>query len=196
MAFERMIGTLAASLLVVAILAMILMGLWGVGRSMVIFLAGLQDIPNELYESADIDGANLWNKFWNITLPLLTPSILFNLIFGIILTFQSFTNAFIATNGGQNNIELGFLLCRSGCGCRATSGSRSGGDCCGCCADTECVFEALDEFRRFEQRQSLDLFDNSLNLRHCYLLPEIIRGTFSARPPALEQQLDCEPHRS
>jgi len=93
-----------------ALSALIIMSLWGVGRSMIIFLAGLQDIPAELYESADIDGANRWDKFWNITLPLLTPSILFNLIFGIILTFQSFTNAFIATNGGPLDSTLFYVL--------------------------------------------------------------------------------------
>jgi len=93
-----------------ALPSLIIMSLWGVGRSMVIFLAGLQDISAELYESADIDGANRWDKFWNITLPLLSPSILFNLIFGIILTFQSFTNAFIATNGGPLDATLFYVL--------------------------------------------------------------------------------------
>jgi multiple sugar transport system permease protein len=93
-----------------ALTALITMSLWGVGRSMVIFLAGLQDIPGEMYESASIDGANPWHQFWSITLPLLTPSILFNLIFGIILTFQSFTNAFIATNGGPLDSTLFYVL--------------------------------------------------------------------------------------
>ena len=93
-----------------ALPSLVVMSLWGVGRSMVIYLAGLQDIPGELYESASIDGANLWQKFWNVTLPLLTPSILFNLIFGIIMTFQSFTNAFIATNGGPLDSTLFYVL--------------------------------------------------------------------------------------
>jgi multiple sugar transport system permease protein len=93
-----------------ALFALIGMSLWGVGRSMVIYLAGLQDIPNELYESAAMEGANGWDKFWSITLPLLTPSILFNLIFGIIMTFQSFTNAFIATNGGPLDSTLFYVL--------------------------------------------------------------------------------------
>jgi multiple sugar transport system permease protein len=93
-----------------ALPSLIVMSLWGVGRSMVIFLAGLQDISPELYEAADIDGANRWAKFWSITLPLLTPSILFNLIFGIILTFQSFTNAFVATNGGPLDSTLFYVL--------------------------------------------------------------------------------------
>ena len=93
-----------------ALSALIIMSLWGVGRSMIIFLAGLQDIPVVLYEVAEIDGANRWNKFWKVTLPLLTPSLLFNLIFGIILTFQTFTNAFVATNGGPLDSTLFYVL--------------------------------------------------------------------------------------
>jgi multiple sugar transport system permease protein len=93
-----------------ALSALIIMSLWGVGRSMIIFLAGLQDIPAVLYEVAEIDGATRWNKFWKVTLPLLTPSLLFNLIFGIILTFQTFTNAFVATNGGPLDSTLFYVL--------------------------------------------------------------------------------------
>jgi multiple sugar transport system permease protein len=93
-----------------ALSALIIMSLWGVGRTMIIFLAGLQDIPTVLYEVAEIDGANRWNKFWKVTLPLLTPSLLFNLIFGIILTFQTFTNAFVATNGGPLDSTLFYVL--------------------------------------------------------------------------------------
>jgi multiple sugar transport system permease protein len=93
-----------------ALPALIIMSLWGVGRSMVIYLAGLQDIPHSLYEAAKIDGANRWQEFWNITLPLLTPSILFNLVFGIIMTFQSFTNVYVATNGGPLNSTLFYVV--------------------------------------------------------------------------------------
>jgi multiple sugar transport system permease protein len=93
-----------------ALSALIMMSLWGVGRSMIIFLAGLQDIPVVLYEAAEIDGASHWGKFWKVTLPLLTPSLLFNLIFGIILTFQTFTNAFVATNGGPLDSTLFYVL--------------------------------------------------------------------------------------
>jgi multiple sugar transport system permease protein len=93
-----------------ALSALIIMSLWGIGRSMVIYLAGLQDISPELYEAASIDGANVWQKFRKITLPLLTPSILFNLIFGVILTFQSFTNSFVATNGGPLDSTLFYVL--------------------------------------------------------------------------------------
>jgi len=93
-----------------ALPALIIMSLWGVGRSMVIYLAGLQDIPTALYEAAKIDGANPWQEFQKITLPLLTPSILFNLVFGIIMTFQSFTNVYVATNGGPLDSTLFYVV--------------------------------------------------------------------------------------
>jgi multiple sugar transport system permease protein len=93
-----------------ALWALVLMSIFQVGRSMVIYLAGLQDVPKELHEAASIDGANTWSRFWKITLPLLTPSILFNLIFGMIMTFQSFTNVYIATNGGPLDSTLFYVL--------------------------------------------------------------------------------------
>jgi multiple sugar transport system permease protein len=93
-----------------ALWALVLMSIFQVGRSMVIYLAGLQDVPKELQEAASIDGANAWGRFWKITLPLLTPSILFNLIFGMIMTFQSFTNVYIATNGGPLDATLFYVL--------------------------------------------------------------------------------------
>jgi multiple sugar transport system permease protein len=93
-----------------ALPALIIMSLWGVGRSMVIYLAGLQDIPVSLYEAAKIDGANRWQEFRKITLPLLTPAILFNMVFGIIMTFQSFTNVYVATNGGPLNSTLFYVV--------------------------------------------------------------------------------------
>lgn len=80
--------------------ALILIGLWGFGGSMVIYLAALQDIPRHLYEAADLDGAGSWGKTWNITLPMLTPTLFFNLVLGLIGTFQYFTTAFVLTGGG------------------------------------------------------------------------------------------------
>jgi multiple sugar transport system permease protein len=80
--------------------ALIMMSLWGIGHSMVIYLAGLQDVPIHLYESAEIDGASWWQKTVHITLPMLSPSIYFNLIMGIIGTFQVFAAPYIMTNGG------------------------------------------------------------------------------------------------
>ena len=93
-----------------ALSALMMMSFWGWGRAMVIYLAGLQAIPGELYEAAAIDGASHWTRFWRITLPLLTPTIFFNLILSIIGTFQTFTNAFVATNGGPLDSTLFFVL--------------------------------------------------------------------------------------
>jgi multiple sugar transport system permease protein len=85
-----------------AIPSLVIMGLWNSigGSRMIIFLASLQDVPKELLESAEIDGAGIWAKFWNITLPLITPTIFFNLVLGIIFALRTFEAAFIATNGG------------------------------------------------------------------------------------------------
>ncbi len=88
----------------------ILLSLWGVGNTMIVFLAGLQGIPQSLYEVADIDGANWWYRFRHVTLPMLSPVILFNLIIGIIGSFQVFTSAFILTNGGPQNATLFTVL--------------------------------------------------------------------------------------
>lgn len=79
-------------------LALILMLLWQSGSSMVIWLAGLKGIPRHLYEAADIDGSNWWNKFRHITLPMLSPYIFFNLIIGTIGYFQIFTQAYVVSN--------------------------------------------------------------------------------------------------
>ena len=93
-----------------ALVALLLMSFWGWGRAMVIYLAGLQAIPAELYEASAIDGAGGWRQFWRITLPLLSPTIFFNLILSIIGTFQTFTSAFVATNGSPLNSTLFFVL--------------------------------------------------------------------------------------
>ncbi len=90
--------------------ALVLMGLWGVGQTVVIFLAGLQDVPVQLYEAAEIDGANGLQKAIYVTIPMLTPVILFNLIMGIIGGFQYFTQAYIMTNGGPVNATLFYAL--------------------------------------------------------------------------------------
>lgn len=91
--------------------ALIFMGLWGVGGSMMIYLAGLQGIPKELYEAAEIDGANLWRRMRHVTLPLLTPVIFFSLIMGIIGSFQGgFTSVYVMTNGGPANYSLVTML--------------------------------------------------------------------------------------
>ena len=79
--------------------ALIIMSLWGVGGNMIIYLAGLQGIPSQLYEAAEIDGANLFQKFINVTLPMLTPVIFFNLIMSIVWSFQIFTQVYVMTQG-------------------------------------------------------------------------------------------------
>ena len=86
--------------------SLILMGLWSAGASMIIWLAGLKGIGKVYYEAASIDGANAWQRFTRITIPMLTPYIFFNLIMGLIGTFQIFTQAFIMTQGGPANSTL------------------------------------------------------------------------------------------
>jgi multiple sugar transport system permease protein len=86
--------------------ALILMGLWGAGGGMIIWLAGLKGISESYYEAASLDGASTWKQFLHITLPLLSPYIFFNLIMGLIGTFQIFTQAFIMTQGGPVNSTL------------------------------------------------------------------------------------------
>ena len=85
-----------------ALPGLIILGLWAAigGNQMLIFLAGLQGVPKDLYEVADLDGANGWQKFRNITLPMISPTVFFNLVLGIIAALQTFSNAFVATNGG------------------------------------------------------------------------------------------------
>jgi multiple sugar transport system permease protein len=86
--------------------ALILMGLWAAGGGMIIWLAGLRGIAPTYYEAAALDGANAWQQFRHVTLPLLTPYILFNLIMGLIATLQIFTQAFIVTEGGPIDSTL------------------------------------------------------------------------------------------
>lgn len=80
--------------------ALVLLGLWGAGNAMVIYLAGLQDVPQQLYEAADLDGASPWTKTRHVTLPMISPVILFNVIMGMIGTLQVFTVPYIMFPGG------------------------------------------------------------------------------------------------
>ena len=91
-----------------AVPAVVLMGLWGVGSGAIIYLAGLQNIPPALYQAAKIDGAKTWQTFWHITLPLLTPTLLFTLLIGVIGAFQVFDVAYIL--GGSRGGTRGSLL--------------------------------------------------------------------------------------
>ena len=90
--------------------AFVLMSIWGVGGTVVIFIAALQGVPVSLYEAAQLDGANSWQRFWNVTLPLISPVLLFALITGVIGTFQTFAVSYIMTGGGPANASLFYLL--------------------------------------------------------------------------------------
>ena len=88
--------------------ALTLMGLWGIGNFMIINIAGLQSVPTELYEAARIDGAGFWKSFRRITIPMMSPVLLYNLVIVLIATFQYFTQAYTMTNGrgDPNNATL------------------------------------------------------------------------------------------
>lgn len=92
--------------------AMILIALWGSvgGQRMIIYLAGLQGVPTELYEASEIDGANAIQQFFRVTIPLISPTILFNLILGVIGSFNVFTISYIATGGGPNYATWFYML--------------------------------------------------------------------------------------
>ena len=91
---------------------LILLSLWGVGSATVIFLAGLQEVPVSLLDAAAIDGAGAWQKFWNVSLPLLSPVILFNLVMGVIYSFQVFSQALVVggTTGEPVESTLMFMV--------------------------------------------------------------------------------------
>jgi len=93
-----------------ALPSLVLMSLWGVGAGAIIYLAGLQGIPTDLYEAAEVDGARSWQRLIHITLPMMTPVLFFQLVVGIINALQVFTQAYIMTNGGPNNATLFMIL--------------------------------------------------------------------------------------
>jgi multiple sugar transport system permease protein len=93
-----------------ALPALILMSLWALGGTMVIYLAGLQGIPEVFYEAAKIDGAGRWAQLRHVTIPLMSPIIFFNLIIGIIGSFQIFTAGYLITEGGPQNATLFYVL--------------------------------------------------------------------------------------
>ncbi|MDP9313034.1 MAG: sugar ABC transporter permease [Chloroflexota bacterium] len=90
--------------------ALIMMSVWGAGGGMVIYLAGLQSIPEHLYEAAALDGAGPLRKFWHITVPMMSPVIFFNMIVGIISSLQAFVLILVMTNGGPANSTLVYGL--------------------------------------------------------------------------------------
>jgi len=89
---------------------LILMGTWGAGGGMVIYLAALQNVPAALYEAAALDGAGIFRQFRNVTFPMITPVILFNLIMGLIGSFQYFTEAYVMTHGGPEDSTTFYSL--------------------------------------------------------------------------------------
>lgn len=89
---------------------MIFMSIWGLGGSMMIFLAGLQNIPRELTEAAELDGAGPWKRFRYVTLPLLTPTIFFLTMVGVIGSLQVFNQAYVMTQGGPAHATLFYVL--------------------------------------------------------------------------------------
>ncbi len=93
-----------------ALPSLILMSLWSVGGPMLVYLAGLQGIPTELYDAVAVDGGGAWARFWTITVPMMTPVIFYNLVLGLIAGFQVFAQPFIMTGGGPRYATLFYVL--------------------------------------------------------------------------------------
>jgi multiple sugar transport system permease protein len=93
-----------------ALPSLVLMSLWGAGGSMVIYLAGLQGIPTDLYDAATIDGTTAWSRFRYITVPLMTPVLFLQLVTGIIGSFQTFTQGYVMTGGGPGHATHFYVL--------------------------------------------------------------------------------------
>ena len=93
-----------------ALPSLVMMSIWGVGASTIIYLAGLQGIPTDLFEAAEVDGARGWDRLIHITLPMMTPVLFFQLVVGFIAALQIFTQAYIMTNGGPNNATMFMIL--------------------------------------------------------------------------------------
>jgi multiple sugar transport system permease protein len=90
--------------------SLVLMSSWGFGNAAVIFLAGLQGVPAHLYEAVEVDGGGALAKLWHITLPMMTPTIFFNLVIGLIGAFQTFTQAYVMTEGGPSDSSLFYVF--------------------------------------------------------------------------------------
>jgi len=93
-----------------ALRSFVIMGLWTAGSGVLIYLAGLKGIPQQLYEAAEIDGAGWWARFFQVTIPLLTPTIFFNLVTALIGVFQYFDQSYIMTRGGPPIIQGGQIV--------------------------------------------------------------------------------------
>lgn len=93
-----------------ALPGMVLIALWGTGTNMLLYLAGLQSIPTDVKEAARVDGAGAIRAFFDVTLPLLTPTVFFNVVLNVIASFQLFDRPAVLTNGGPNNATLTMVL--------------------------------------------------------------------------------------
>ena len=93
-----------------ALYGLIIMGVWGIGNTIIIYLSGLQGVGEELYEASAIDGANSFQRFFKITIPMISPTIFFNVVMAVIGSFQYFTQAFVMTEGGPLNSTLFYNL--------------------------------------------------------------------------------------
>lgn len=87
-----------------------IVSLWGIGQTMLIFLAALYGLPGEVLQAAEVDGASAWRRLWRVTLPLLSPAIMFNLLLDLIAALQSFTSAYVITQGGPGDSSLFYVL--------------------------------------------------------------------------------------
>lgn len=90
--------------------ALIIMSFWGLGQAIVIYLASLQDVPREMLEAAELDGANWAGRIWHVTLPMISSVIFFNVVTGLIGSFQYFTEAYVMTGGGPADSTLFYGL--------------------------------------------------------------------------------------
>lgn len=93
-----------------ALPSLIIMSVWSVGGGMIVYLAGLQGIPTEFYEAAEVDGASWWQRLLHITIPLVTPALFFQLVIGVIQALQLFTQPYVLTGGGPYNSTLFIVL--------------------------------------------------------------------------------------
>lgn len=93
-----------------AVPSLTITSIWGAGSVILIFLAGLQDVPKHLLEAIEIDGGNAWNKLKSITIPLMSPTIFFNFLMGFVGAFTGFTQSYAMTNGGPNNATLLYVF--------------------------------------------------------------------------------------
>ena len=88
---------------------LVFINLWTTGSTMVIFLAGVQDVPRELLEAVEIDGGGFFAKLFHVTVPMMTPTIFYNVVMGVINGFQIFTQSYVMTQGGPNNSSLFYV---------------------------------------------------------------------------------------